>query len=336
MNKQPIRSTSGRRTAGTWLIALAVAALPAYRGIAQETTLKKASYMPHWVPQAQFAGYYVAFEKGYYVENGIDLQILRGGPEQPSSTWLQEKKADFATLFLSTAIEKRAEGIPFVNIAQMVQRSALLLVTRKDSGIRTPADFDGKTITLWPEFSLQPTALFRKLGVKPRILPQRNTMNLFLRGGASVASAMWYNEYHLLLNTGLNEDELTFFHYDDYGLSFPEDGIYVLEETYRNDPELCKGFVRATIKGWQYAFAHPEEALDIVMSYVKAASMPTTRIHHQWMLGVMEKIMLPEGKDTRMGYLSEEAYTNVTHELKSAGIVPSPPKYSDFYEDCTP
>ena len=336
MKRQSAKYSSGRRTAGTWMIVLAVAALPAYRGIAQETTLKKASYMPHWVPQAQFAGYYVAFEKGFYADNGIELQILRGGPEQPSSVWLEEKKADFATLFLSTAIEKRAQGVPLVNIAQMVQRSALLLVAKKDSGIKSPADFDGKTVTLWPEFSLQPKALFRKFGVKPRILPQRNTMNLFLRGGASVASAMWYNEYHLLLNTGLNEDELTFFHYDDYGLSFPEDGIYVLEETYRNDPEMCKGFVRATIKGWQYAFAHPEEALDIVMSYVKAASMPTTRIHHQWMLGVMKQIMLPEGDRTRMGYLSETAYTNVTHELKSAGIVATPPEYGVFYEDCAP
>lgn len=316
--------------------AAAVVLLAAASTFAQEKELKKVSYMPHWVPQAQFAGYYVAFEKGFYADQGIDLQILRGGPEQPSSVWLEEKKADFATLFLPTAIEKRSQGSPLVNIAQMVQRSALLLVAKKDSGIKSPADFDGKTITLWSEFSLQPMALFRKFGVKPRILPQRNTMNLFLRGGASVASAMWYNEYHLLLNTGLNEDELIFFHYDDYGLSFPEDGIYVLEETLRNDPELCKGFVRASIDGWKYAFEHPEEALDVVMSYVKAASMPTTRIHHQWMLNVMEKIMRPEGEHTRMGYLSESVYTNMTHELKSAGVFADPPEYRDFYEDCAP
>src|SRR5512137_553832 len=89
-----------------------------------ETNLNKASFIPQWSPQAQFAGYYVAYEKGFYKKNGIDLTILPGGPDQPSSQILAKGKADFATLWLSTALRLAANGEDIVNIGQIVQRSA--------------------------------------------------------------------------------------------------------------------------------------------------------------------------------------------------------------------
>jgi NitT/TauT family transport system substrate-binding protein len=295
--------------------------------------LKKAVYIPHWTPQAQFAGYYVALEKGFFRAQGIDLEILRGGPDAPATAWLEEGKADFATMFLASAIERRAAGAPFVNLAQVVQRSALLLVAKKSSGIKSPADFNGRRIMVWPEFQLQPLALFRKFNVHPRVITQRNTVNLFLRGGADVVSAMWYNEYHLLLNYGLNEDELTVFHYDDYGLNFPEDGIYCRAETWQRDPALCRGFVRAAFEGWRYAFAHPEEALDMVMTRVREANLPTNRVHQRWMLGVMRQIIMPAGNATRLGHLAEADYERVARELRETGIIADAPAYKAFYED---
>jgi NitT/TauT family transport system substrate-binding protein len=302
--------------------------------LAQEPTLKKVTYIPHWVPQAQFAGFYMALEKGFYRQHGLDVTILRGGPEQPASAWIAEGKADFGTTFLATALEERSKGSPLVNIAQLVQRSALLLVAKKSSGIKSPADFTGKTVTIWPEFRLQPMALFRKFDVHPRILPQRNTMNLFLRGGADVASAMWYNEYHLLQNTGLDPDELTLFHYDEYDLNFPEDGIYCLEKTLRDDPEKCRAFVRASMEGWLYAFHHTEESLDVVMRYVKAANMPTTRVHHKWMLSVMKEIIMPGGDPSQLGRLSEQDYMRVARELKAGDMIETIPDFKSFYENC--
>jgi len=277
----------------------------------------------------------MAVEKGFYRERGIDLTVLRGVPEQPATSGLSDGHADFITTFLSTALQRWDEGVDLVNICQIVQRSALLLVTRASSGIKTPADFAGRTVSVWPEFALQPRALFRKFGVQPRVIPQRNTLNLFLRGGADVASAMLYNEYHLLLNAGLEEDELVVFRYDAYGLNFPEDGIYCLRTTLARDPSLCRGFVQGSLEGWRYAFEHPEEALDVVMHHVEAAGLPTSRVHHRWMLARMHDIMLPTGDPHSLGSLSEEDFANVARELLTAGLVTHVPELGAFHVDCT-
>ena len=106
---------------------------------------------------------------------------------------------------------------------------------------------------------------FKKYNLQVKVIPQSFSVNLFLRDGVDVASAMWYNEYHTIINSGLNPDELTPFFFHEHGLNFPEDGIYTLEKTFKKDPALSCAFVKASIEGWLYAFSHPEEALDIVL-----------------------------------------------------------------------
>jgi NitT/TauT family transport system substrate-binding protein len=296
--------------------------------------LKKAILLPQWFPQAQFAGYYVAFETGLYKKHGIDLKILRGGPERSFGKMLADGQADFATQFLSTGIEKRSQGFRIVSIGQIVQRSGLMLVAKKSSGIRAPADLNGKQVSLWKDFELQPRAFFRKYNLRVDVIPQAYTLNLFLRDGVDAASAMWYNEYHSILNAGINEDELTTFFFERHGLNFPEDAVFCLEETWRKDPALCCAFMKATIEGWQYAFAHPEEALDIVMKYVNEARINTSRVHQKWMFERMRDIILPQGNNQHLGRLSEADYQTVSQELHRAGIIKTIPPYGVFHVDC--
>jgi len=301
---------------------------------AQESGLAPVSFIPQWIPQAQFAGYYVAFEKGFYRQHGLDVKILRGGPVSPASEALARGEATFGTMFLATGIEKRALGVKVVNIAQVVQRSALMLVARKASGINAPEDINGKRVGLWSdEFRLQPRAFFQKYHLHVQEIPQSATLNLFLRGGVDVASAMWYNEYHLLLNAGVNPDELTTFLMADYGMNYPEDGIYCLETTLKEHPRRCRAFVAASLEGWQYAFAHPDEALDIVMQYVHAAHVATDRVHQKWMLAKMREIIQPRGWDLPMGTLRREAYERVAQGLKNAGLIRAIPDYAAFCHD---
>ncbi len=300
----------------------------------EENTLREVKFLPQWEPQAQFAGYYVAKETGIYEKHGMDVTILRGGPANPACEGLRTGKADFATTFLSTALEQRDKDVKICNIAQIVQKSALLLVTMKSYGIETPLDFEGKKISIWPDFSVQPKALFRKFDVDAEIIPQTFTMNLFLRGAVDVASAMWYNEYHTLLNSGINEEELQVFFYSNYDLNFPEDGIYCMEKTLQENCKLCQDFVAASLEGWSYAFSHPDDALDIVMKYVKAANLPTNRVHQQWMLARMKDIIQPLGWKTPMGKMVEEDYNTVADELLKNGMISYKPTYSEFYENC--
>ena len=292
--------------------------------------LKKATFLPQWTHQAQFAGYYVAKEKGIYEKYGIDLVILPGGPDSPAAETLAKGKADFTSMFLATAIQKRASGVKLVNVGQLVQRSGFILVTRKSSGIASPEDMNGKRVSLWADFQVQALAFLRKYDLHVKIVPQTFTINLFLRGGVDVASAMWYNEYHTLLNAGLDEDELTTFFFDKYGLNFPEDGIYCLEETVKRDRELCSAFVQATIEGWKYAFAHPDESLDIVMKYVNEAHIGTNRVHQKWMLERMKDLISPQEAKTPMGLLREEDYDLVSRELKLQGMIKDITPFGNF------
>jgi NitT/TauT family transport system substrate-binding protein len=293
--------------------------------------LKKAVFMPQWLPQAQFAGYYTAKDKGIYEKYGIDLTILRGGPDAPAAETLAKKKVDFTTMFLSTALQKRDLGLKLVNIGQVLQYSGFILVAKRSSGISSVEDLKGKKVSLWPDFQLQPLAFFRKYNLHVRAIPQSSTINLFLRGGVDVVSAMWYNEYHTILSSGLDEDELVAFFFDKHGLNFPEDGIYCLEETLKRDRTLCASFVKATLEGWRYAFDHPDEALDIVMKYVREANIGTNRIHQKWMLDRMKDLILPRDAAAPMGSLTEKDYQAVANELHSKGMIRKIPPFRDFF-----
>lgn len=328
----PLRRRSGRILAPLALLVCFCLASPAQGG----QPLKKATFIPQWSPQAQFTGFYVARQMGFYKQQGIDLIILPGGPDHPSSRMLKEKRVDFTTMFLSTAVELRSQGFPVVNVAQIVQRSALMLVTRKGSGITRPEDFRDRKVSLWPEFRLQVMAFFDKYRVRVEEIPQGYTVNLFLRGGVDAASAMWYNEYKTILDAGIDENELTTFMLSDYGINFPEDGIYCPASLRKEDPELVRGFVRASLQGWRYAFDHQDQALDIVMHYVDEANLPTNRVHQKWMLEHMGMIIRPPGANIPMGRLSRESFQFVAQKLLAAGIIKNIPEFKKFYEPTEP
>lgn len=292
------------------------------------------TFLPHWIPQAQFAGFYVAYEKGFYSKQGIDLKILKGGPAFPAGKMLGKKQTDFTTMFLSEAIRQRDKKIHLVNIGQLMQRSGFILIAKKESGIEKPADLHNKKVSMWPNFQVQPRAFFRKYGIEVKPVSQGATVDLFLRGGVDAVSAMWYNEYHTIINSGINEDELTTFFFDRYGLNFPEDGIYVLKETYERHRDLCCKFVQASLAGWKYAFENPEEATDIVMKYVKEANTGGNRVHQRWMLARMKDLMQPVDPKFRIGTLNQNDYKTVARELQKSGLIQTIIPLGDFYVPC--
>lgn len=309
--------------------------LAASLSFAQNTSLQKVSFLPHWVPQAQFAGYYVAYEKGIYRKYGLDVTIVPGGPDVQVERMLKEGTVDFASMWLASAI-KENEGTPkLVNIAQVTPKSALMLIAKKSSGIKTPQDINNKKVGLWEGiFKIQPLAFFKKYNLEVKIVPQSYSINLFLRDGVDVASVMWYNEYHAILNAGYESDELNTFFYSDYGLNLPEDGVYVLKDFFEKNPQLCRAFVKASLEGWLYAFKHPEEAVDIILKYMKAAHIPANRDHQNWMLARMKDLMMDERSGEPAWRLSESDYGAVTNLLKESGLVTSVSDYKDFYKDC--
>lgn len=289
--------------------------------------LKPVTFMPLWSPQAQFAGYYVALEKGFYAKNGLDLKILKAGPGISPADALEKGHADFAVLWLTTALNHRSRGIKFKNVSQFVQKSSLMLIAKKSSGIHSIEDMQGRKVGLWGgDLSIPATLLFNKHNIKIREVRQSNTVNLFLRDGIDVASAMWYNEYHTLLSSGINADELNTFFMSQHGMKFPEDGIYTLENTLKKDPLLAQAFVAASLQGWRYAFEHPEKAVDITVKYMRQAGLPANKPHQLWMLNRMRDLSEPSNT-SKFGLLSKSDYEFVAGSMKQNKLIPT---YVDF------
>ncbi|MCX5794047.1 MAG: ABC transporter substrate-binding protein [Elusimicrobia bacterium] len=291
-------------------------------------------YAPLWSPQAQFAGYYMAEAKGFYRKRGLDVTILQGGPDMPADALLRERKADFGTLWLSEAIRLRAHGVRLVNLAQTSQYSALVLVAMKSSGIGKPADMKGKKVGLWESFQILPRAFFKKYGVSVREVRQSHSVNLFLRGGVDLASAMIYNEYHTMLNSGLEPRELSVFRFDEYGLNSPEDGIYALEATYRKDPARACAFAMASLEGWDYAFSHQDEALEVVLQRMRAAHIPADLIHQRWMLDQMRELFQDRSSRVLTGRLKPEDYARTAQVLVDGGLIQAAPAFDSFLAPC--
>lgn len=303
---------------------------------AEDAPMRKVTFLPQWLPQAQFAGYYVAKEKGIYQKYRIEPTFLRGGPEVHSLAWLKEGKADFVSSLFAPALEQYAQGMKLRNIGQLVQKSNLLLVTKKKSGVQSLADFNGKRISVWDDFATQLKALIHKNNLNVTVIRQAYNINLFLRDAVDIVSAMRYNEYHSILNAGYDEDDLTVFSYDSFGLNFPEDGIYCLDETLKTKKELCCDFVKASLEGWHYAFDHPDEALDIVIKCIQDEKQIANRMHQKWMFEKIKDAILPQGESIPMGLLTPEDYKTVSTVLLENGVIDKIPEYSEFYENCAP
>jgi NitT/TauT family transport system substrate-binding protein len=310
-------------------------ALLAFASLARAANApSRASFIPLWSPQAQFAGFYMAEAKGFYKKRGLDISILQGGPDMPADVWLKSRRADFGVLWLSEAIKLRAHGVRLVNLAQLSQYSALVLVAKKSSGIQKPRDMMGKKVGLWENFQILPRAFFKKYGLSVREVQQSHSVDLFMRGGVDVASAMIYNEYHTLINYGLDPAEMTMFRFDDHGLNAPEDGIYALDDAYRKDPERACAFARASLEGWDYAFAHPEEALDAVMRRMLAAHIPADRVHQRWMLSQLRDFFQDRGSRVLTGRLKPQDYDRTSKMLRDAGLISAAPRLDVFAAPC--
>jgi len=295
----------------------------------------KVTFIPHWLPQAQFAGYYVALDKGIFKKHGLDVQIIQGCPERPSDKMLEQGKVDFATMWLSTATQMRARGVKVVNLAQIIQRSAIMIIAKKSTGIVSPEDLNGKKIAIWRSgFKLPFNTFFDKYNIDVEIVPIQSSINLFLWDGVDAMSAMWFNEYHSILNAGLEPDELTTFFFPDYGINFPEDGLYCLEETYNKNPRLCCEFAKACIEGWEYSFEHSDEAIEIIMQYMYKAKEPANRAHQRWMLNCIKDLMHSEEGILEIGELNRQDYEYEANLLKVNGYIDSIPNFENFYRNC--
>ncbi|HEY9040198.1 MAG TPA: ABC transporter substrate-binding protein [Roseovarius sp.] len=278
-----------------------------------------------WVTQAQFAGYYVAQEQGFYGEEDLNVTIKPGGPDIAPAQVIAGGGADVVVDWMPSAMASREKGLDLVNIAQPFKSSGMMLTCRKDTGVNSPEDFPGKTLGVWFSGNEYPfLSWMNKLGLATdgsdggvTVLKQGFNVDPLLQGQAACISTMTYNEYGQVLDAGLTPEELVVFKYEDQGVATLEDGLYVLGENLE-DPEFVDKmarFVRASMKGWKWAEENPEEAALIVLD--NDASGAQTEAHQVFMMTEVAK--LTAGSD---GALDPADFERTIESLLSGGSDP--------------
>ena len=298
-------------------------------------TIRNVTFLPYWVASAQFAGYYVAKEMGIYKKYGINLDIIPYEASISNTDLIKKGKFDFAALWLTNALELKSSGADIVNIAQLSSRSSLMLLAKKKSGINTLKDMNGKKVGIWKGFELQPQVLFKKYQLNVTSVPIGSTNNLFLMDGVDITNANWFDEYHTIINSGLDPDEINTFFFADYDLNFLEDGIYCSADKLNKDPQLCADFVNATLEGWMYAFNNQEMAVDIVQRYAEKDKVPVNKTHQYWMLERYKDLYIPKGKALINTSLSAKDYLFVGNILKEYGLINEVYPFDLFYKPVT-
>ncbi|MFD1914298.1 ABC transporter substrate-binding protein [Halodurantibacterium flavum] len=278
-----------------------------------------------WVTQAQFAGYYVALENGFYEEEDLNVTIRPGGPDIAPPQVLAGGGADVIVEWMPAALAAREAGLPLVNVAQPFKSSGMMLTCLADTGITGPEDFPGRTLGVWFFGNEYPfLSWMSTLGIPTEggpdgveVLRQGFNVDPLLQRQADCISTMTYNEYWQVIDAGIAEEDLITFKYEDQGVATLEDGLYVLEDRL-SDPEFedrLVRFVRASMRGWKWAEENPEDAAMIVLDYDDTGAQ--TEQHQIRMMTEVAK--LTAGSD---GTLDLEDYERTVATLLGGGSDP--------------
>jgi NitT/TauT family transport system substrate-binding protein len=316
-------------------VLLGAVALAAGLGLSQAFAADEVTLQLKWVTQAQFGGYYVAMDKGYYEEEGLDVTINPGGPDIAPEQVIAGGGADVIVDWMAAALAAREKGVKLVNIAQPFKKAGMELVCPKETGIATEADFKGKTLGVWFFGNEYPFyAWMNKIGMPTEggadgvtVLKQSFDVQPLIQKQADCISVMTYNEYGQVLDAGFKPEDLTIFNYSAMGNDLLEDGLYVLEGDLA-DPafkDKMVRFVKASMKGWEYALANPEEAAQIVVD-----NGGQDLAHQIYMMGEVAK--LTAGGN---GVLNVDAYTRTEQALLDQKIIETKPSGAWTHEVTT-
>jgi len=244
----------------------------------------KLIFTPQWTAQAQFAGYYVAQEMGFYYKAGIDVEIVHPSVTQSAINRIRNNESHATTLQLAQAMEIISDGIPLVNILQTSMNNAMVIVSSRGMN---PLKQYGAKVGIWNAgFGQIAIGMSIKENLDYRWIPFATNVNLFVSGAIDATLAMSYNEYYQLVQTGIELNKDNVYRFRDHGYNIQEDGVYVTKEFYEKNKDLAERFAAASRQGWEWAIQNPEETLEIVMMYVQKDHIATNR--------VLQKLMLDE------------------------------------------
>ena len=243
---------------------------------------QKFIFTPQWTAQAQFAGYYVAYERGFYRDAGLDVEIVHPSLSRSALSRIRDNESQATTLQLCQALEIIDSGIPLVNILQTSMNNALVIVSRKDED---PILQKGMRVGTWSVgFDQIAICLSLREGLNYEWVPFSTGLTLFLTGAIDATLAMTYSELQQLLQAGVEITERNIYRFSDHDYNIQEDGVYMTRPYFEAHQEEARKFAEASRQGWEWAAEHPDETLNIVMDYVERNHVATNRVMQKRML----------------------------------------------------
>ncbi|ADD67557.1 integral membrane sensor signal transduction histidine kinase [Denitrovibrio acetiphilus DSM 12809] len=268
-----------------------------------------------WHHQFQFAGYYMALEKGFYAEAGLDVEIL---PVKKDSTPINEVLSNNADFGITTSgvVLNYFDGYPLVSVAAIFQKSPLVFITKADSGIETIWDMEGRKVMLLDDMSsLELVSLLKKYGMLNKIIRQPSSFEIqdIIDGRTEVFNGYRSNEPYELESKNVKTNIIDPF---DYGVKFYGDILFTTSQMIFDYPEDVEAFKQASIRGWKYALAHTEEAIDVIKNVYNS---PKTKAHLRYEANIIQE--LTQYDLVPLGFQSSERWEQIADMLMGIGVV---------------
>lgn len=285
-------------------------------------------FTPQWTAQAQFAGYYVALEKGFYEEEGVRVQIVHPYASRSAAERIRTGQSQATTLTLAQALEVIDKGTPLVNILQTSMNNGLVIVSRRG---KDPLKQHGARVGIWNAgFGQMAICLNEIEHLDYEWVRFVDNVTLFVSGALDATLAMSYNEYYQLLQTGMELTEENVYRFRNHGYNVQEDGVYMTLDAYRRQKEDAERFARASRHGWEWAAAHPEETLDIVMEYVRRDHIATNRVLQSLMLDEILRLQLDRESGEREFRLRPDMVDQANKLMTRCGMLKNPVTYEEL------
>jgi NitT/TauT family transport system substrate-binding protein len=255
------------------LIALVVLCPAA---LAQDEPTRKAVLLLNWYVYSEHAPFFLGLERGYFAQEGIDLQIQEGRGSAPTVQSVANRTADFGYADVASVIKAATLGAPVIAIGVLLQKSPMALIGLTERNIHSPEDMRGKTVAITPgdSLSLIWPLLLKKMGLKEEELavvsgdPQTK-LNAVINGRADLMLG-YLMDQNLRIEKATGKP-VTAIPFSDFGVNLISSCIVVSQEKLAKDPDLARQFMKAATRAVQAAEEDPEAAVDAMLKvYPKA------------------------------------------------------------------
>ena len=288
-------------------------------------------YTPTWTAQAQFAGFYVADAMGFYKDEGLNVIIKHPSASRSGVNRLKSGESQIVSLQLVSAMEIIDGGEELINVMQYFQQCGQMIISHEP--IRGLKSLDRKRVGHFRAgASKLPMALARRQKVNIEWIPFISHANLFISGAIDATLAMSYNELYQLNIAGQRLKRNQMLYLRDIGCNVPEDGLYVTKAYYKQHKAEIDKFVKASKRGWEYAIAHPKEALDIVVLYMRQSGTLVNEAAQRWMLQECTRLLVNPKTGKRSYKLQPDGLNLANSILLQGGELKKPITYKQITE----